>query len=654
MVRLGVDTGGTFTDFVLVHDGRLTLHKVRSTPDDPSRAVLEGMRELAAAADPREIVHGSTVATNAVLERRGARVALVATRGFTDVLQIARQTRPSLYDLMAEAPSPLVPRALTFPVTERLDASGAVVVELADGVLDELEAKLREAAPDAIAVCLLHSYANDAHEQAVATRLRERLDVPVSASAEVLPEYREYERWSTTALNAYVAPLMSRYLERIEQSVSPRTLRIMQSNGGALSAAQARAIPARTVLSGPAGGAVGAYAVGRRSGHPRVIGFDMGGTSTDVTLIDGAIAVTPEAIVGDVPVRLPMIDIHTVGAGGGSLAWVDAGGALRVGPRSAGADPGPACYGTGDGFTVTDANLLLGRLPSDALLGGRLPVDVERARTVADRVSAALGLDAERLSAGVVRVANATMERAIRVVSVERGIDPRGFALLAFGGAGGLHACALAESLEMRTVVVPRYAGVLSALGMVVADTVRDYSRTVLRPLPGDSASCGAWFEPLERIARRDLEREGFAPGQVLVERALDLRYAGQAYEITARWTDDPRAEFNRLHEQRYGYADPRRDIELVNVRVKAVGASGEIEWPTQPASPSSVPAPRRSGRTWFDGAWLDAPVFDQRTLVAGHGADGPAVIAGPEATTVVAPGWRFHVDEIGSLVVSR
>jgi N-methylhydantoinase A/oxoprolinase/acetone carboxylase beta subunit len=653
MIRLGVDTGGTFTDFVLVHDGRLTLHKLRSTPDDPSRAVLEGMRDLQVAADPAEVIHGSTVATNAVLERRGARVGLAATRGFSDVLRIARQTRPALYDLMVEAQPPLVPPDCTVAVDERLGPAGDVIVALADEAADRVVAALRTVSPEAIAVCLLHSYANPAHERALAARLRAAFDVPVSVSSEVLPEYREYERWSTTTLNAYVAPLMERYLARLERAVAPRRLRVMQSNGGALSAAQARAVPARTVLSGPAGGAVGAYAVGRRSGHPRVIGFDMGGTSTDVTLIDGGIAVTPEAAVGHVPVRLPMIDIHTVGAGGGSLAWIDTGGALRVGPRSAGADPGPACYGTGDGFTVTDANLLLGRLAGETLLGGRMRIDAGRARDVAERFGRHLGLDAERLAAGVVRIANATMERAIRVVSVERGIDPRGFALLAFGGAGGMHACALADALEMRTIVVPRYAGVLSALGMVVADTVRDYSRTVLTRVPDETAALEPWFEPLERQARHDLDCEGLLSGQVVVERALDMRYAGQAYELTVPWARDPRAEFHRLHEQRYGYADPRRPVELVNIRVRAVGASAPVEWPREARAAAPL-VPDRVGPAWFDGAWTDTPVFDQLALRPGHTATGPAIVSGPEATTVVTPAWRLEVDEIGSLVLSR
>jgi N-methylhydantoinase A/oxoprolinase/acetone carboxylase beta subunit len=653
MIRLGVDTGGTFTDFVLWHEGRLTLHKVRSTPDDPSRAVLEGLRDLLATADPAEMVHGSTVATNAVLERRGARVAMLATRGFADVLRIGRQTRPALYDFFVEAPQPLVSPSLTVAVDERIAADGAVLLAPDEAGLRDLVEQLRAAAPESVAVCFLHSYANPSHETLVAARVRRELAIPVSASSEVLPEYREFERWSTTALNAYVAPIMSRYLERVEESIAQRRLRIMQSNGGALSASQARATPARTVLSGPAGGAVGAQAIAAASGFPRVIGFDMGGTSTDVTLIDGEIGVTPEAVVAGLPVRLPMIDIHTVGAGGGSLAWVDTGGALRVGPRSAGADPGPACYGTGEGLTVTDANLILGRLDAGTPLAGRLRLDAGRAKRLAEAFGAPLGLGAVALAAGIVRIANATMERAIRVVSIERGIDPRGFALLAFGGAGGMHACALAEALDMRTVVVPRYAGVLSALGMLVADTVRDFSQTVLLPADAAPDAIEARFAPLVSQARADLSREGFAAGEIRVDRSLDVRYVGQAYELTVPWGSDLRGVFDAAHQQRYGYADVKRPAEIVNVRVRASGPSPRIEWPREAAS--EVPAAPCSRRpVWFGGVFVETGVFDQATLHAGASASGPAIVAGPEATAVIPPAWRFRVDEVGSLVLTR
>ncbi|MCC7186403.1 MAG: hydantoinase/oxoprolinase family protein, partial [Acidobacteria bacterium] len=506
--RLGIDTGGTFTDFVQLTAAGLVVHKQRSTPDDPSRAILEGIQRLTGGTGEADVVHGSTVATNAVLERKGARVALVATRGFEDVLKIGRQTRPELYNVFVAPRPPLVEPHLTFGIAERLDAAGNVLESVVEDDIDQLARVLHDRKVEMVAVCLLHSYANPVHEQQVALLLRQS-GLVVCTSHEVLPEYREFERWSTTVVNAYVTPLMERYLKTLEQAL-PRRLSIMQSNGGCISAGAARAQAVRTVLSGPAGGVVGAKAVAEAAGLTRVIGFDMGGTSTDVSLIDGAIARTTDSRVGDFPVRLPVIDIHTVGAGGGSIAYLDTGGALRVGPRSAGATPGPGCYGVGEELTVTDANLLLGRLDPDYFLGGRMAID--RART--DRVAAALarqtGLSVPELSEGIVRVANANMERAIRVVSVERGHDPRQFALVAFGGAGGMHACEIAEQLQMATVMVPRYAGVLSAFGMLVADVTKDYSASVLR------ASASLSLKDLERACaplveagRAELQAEG-------------------------------------------------------------------------------------------------------------------------------------------------
>ncbi len=459
-IRIGVDTGGTFTDFVaLSADGSLRVHKLRSTPDDPSRAILAGVAELTqqVQAAELEVTHGSTVATNAVLERKGARIALLATAGFEDVLRIARQTRRELYNFQVEAPKPLVDPALTFGVHERLAHDGSVIEALDAGEAERLVALVRQCGVSSVAVCLLHSYANAEHE-VLLSRALEQAGFQVSSSHRILPEYREYERWATTAVNAYVTPKMAAYLAHLESGLAaPASLRIMQSNGGSISARAAAEAAVQTILSGPAAGVIGAQAVAAASGYTRVITFDMGGTSTDVALIDGAVARTNESLVGDLPVRLPMLDIHTVGAGGGSIAWVDAGGGLGVGPRSAGADPGPACYGKGEQLTVTDANLLLGRLDPGYFLGGRMQLDGERTRGLAATLAAQLALTPEALAEGILRIANANMERAIRVVSVERGHDPRDFALLAFGGAGGLHACALAESLDIQTVLMPRH-----------------------------------------------------------------------------------------------------------------------------------------------------------------------------------------------------
>ena len=651
--RLGIDTGGTFTDFVQLTAAGLVVHKQRSTPDDPSRAILEGIQRLTGGTGEADVVHGSTVATNAVLERKGARVALVATRGFEDVLKIGRQTRPELYNVFVAPRPPLVEPHLTFGIAERLDAAGNVLESVVEDDIDQLARVLHDRKVEMVAVCLLHSYANPVHEQQVALLLRQS-GLVVCTSHEVLPEYREFERWSTTVVNAYVTPLMERYLKTLEQAL-PRRLSIMQSNGGCISAGAARAQAVRTVLSGPAGGVVGAKAVAEAAGLARVIGFDMGGTSTDVSLIDGAIARTTDSRVGDFPVRLPVIDIHTVGAGGGSIAYLDTGGALRVGPRSAGATPGPVCYGVGEELTVTDANLLLGRLDPDYFLGGRMAID--RART--DRVAAALarqtGLSVPELSEGIVRVANANMERAIRVVSVERGHDPRQFALVAFGGAGGMHACEIAEQLQMATVMVPRYAGVLSAFGMLVADVTKDYSASVLR------ASASLSLKDLERACaplveagRAELQAEGFGPRKQVITRSVDVRYAGQSFEITLPLTADYRAVFDREHGRTYGYSNPARATEVVNVRVTATGVTAKPALPHVRARKTAAPKPSavRPGR--FGGKTLKVAFHRWEQLPAGATASGPAVIAGGEATVVIPPRWSFTVDGFSNIMATR
>lgn len=664
MVRIGVDTGGTFTDLVLLGDGALRVHKVRSTPADPSRAILQGIREIieqhglapAGGGWPAglDVVHGSTVATNALLERRGARVALVATAGFEDVLRIGRQTRRELYNFFVEDRRPLVDPALTFGVAERMTAAGEVLVPLDVEAVEALAARLRDAGVESVAVCFLHAYVNDAHERAAAERI-ERAGLTVSASSRVLPEYREFERWSTTVVNAYVTPIMARYLERLEASLGGARLRIMQSNGGSISAARARAASVQTILSGPAAGAVGAHAVASAAGFPRAIAFDMGGTSTDVTLIDGAIGVTTESTVGDFPVRLPIIDIHTVGAGGGSIAYLDSGGAIRVGPRSAGAEPGPACYGQGTELTVTDANLLLGRLDPEFFLGGRMRLDVERARRVARDLAGRAGLDPMELAHGVVRVANANMERAIRVVSVQRGYDTRDFALVAFGGAGGMHACEIADTLDIATVVVPRHAGVLSALGMLLAEVTRDYSQSVLRPVAEvDARWIAERFAPLEVQAAADLRAEGFDGPRVRLERALDLRYVGQSYEITVPFASDFREAFDRRHAQLYGYANPGRPAEIVNLRLKAVGVTDKPVLPRATRLSERLPDPVRVRTAWFGGRRHETPVFVVETLEAGASGEGPALLAGAQATTVVPPHYRFRIDAFGNIVASR
>ncbi len=667
-LRIGIDTGGTFTDFVRLDERGLVVYKLRTTPEDPSRAILDGIAHLSDGS-AGDIVHGSTVATNAVLERKGARVALIATAGFEDVLRIGRQTRSELYNFFLPLPRPIVEPDLTFGIVERLDASGAVIEPLDGAALETLTDRLRAQGAEVAAVCLLHSYVNPAHERRVAERLR-RDGWLVSVSSEVLPEYREFERWSTTAVNAYVSPLIDRYLGRLERELDrlgadgaparrrasgavAGRLSIMQSNGGSISSSLARAEAVRTVLSGPAAGVVGAQAVARAAGFPRLISFDMGGTSTDVSLVDGRIATSTDSRIGDFPVRLPVIDIHTVGAGGGSIAFIDSGGALRVGPRSAGSVPGPVCYGAGTELTVTDANLLLGRLDSTFFLGGRMPIETDRTLAIAKTMAREVKLTVGELAEGIVRVANANMERAIRVVSVERGHDPRRFALVAFGGAGGMHACEIARTLDIATVVVPRHAGVLSALGMLVADVTRDYSASVLRP--GDALSAAdlrARLRPLCDRALAELGREGFLRRRIAIEQQIDVRYIGQSYEITLPFSAGYRAEFDRRHRQLYGYASPDRAVEVVALRVRAAGLTDKPTLPfarpraRRPPTPSAL----RPGR--FDGRTMKVAHFRWPDLAPGHTARGPAVITGAEATAVVPPGFRFHIDGFENIII--
>jgi N-methylhydantoinase A/oxoprolinase/acetone carboxylase beta subunit len=654
MIRIGIDTGGTFTDLVRLRPDGVAVHKVRSTPADPADAIMRGIDEVGGAAGDVDVVHGSTVATNAVLERKGARVALLATAGFEDVLHIGRQTRRELYNIMVEGRRPLVEANLTFGVEERLAADGTVLLPLETSAVEELAGRLRQSGATSVAICFLHAYRNPVHEQQ-ALEILERSGLAVSASHRVLCEYREFERWSTTVVNAYVTPLMSQYLAVLESRLGASRLSIMQSNGGSIAAATARAVPVRTILSGPAAGVVGARAVAEVAGYRRVISFDMGGTSTDVSLIDGAIGRTTESTVGDFPVRLPIIDIHTVGAGGGSIAYVDSGGALRVGPRSAGADPGPVCYGRGLEPTVTDANLLLGRLDPAYFLGGRMALDVERARAAVRDLAARLGLGEMALAEGIVRVANANMERAIRVVSVQRGFDPRDFALLAFGGAGGMHACEIAATLEIATVIVPRHAGVLSALGMLLADVTKDYSISVLRK--GGDAEAHALeplFDPLVAQATADLAQEGFTTESTRLDLAVDVRYVGQSFEITVPFGPGYRDEFDRQHARLYGYANPRRPAEVVNLRVTATGLTRKPELPRQRIDRAAAPEPSHTGQAQFGGRTVSTAFYRWEALLPGAVADGPAVVAGGQATAVIPPGFSFRIDEFGNLVAVK
>lgn len=650
---LGVDTGGTFTDFVLYRDGHLRIHKVLSTPDAPEAAILRGIRELGLDPAGLHLVHGSTVATNAVLEGKGVRTAFVTNRGLADVLTIGRQARAALYDLQPAPVAPPVAPELCIETGGRLAADGAVVEPLTDADLAQLRARLRALAPRAVAICLLFSFLDDGFERALAAAVPE--GIFVARSSEVLPEYREYERGVATWLNAYVGPLVEGYVGRLRSQVPAASIALMQSSGGTMEAAQAGARAVHLLLSGPAGGVMGAGYVGAAAGCGRLLTFDMGGTSTDVALVDGAPRLTGEGRIGPYPVAVPMVDVHTIGAGGGSVAAVDAGGLLQVGPRSAGADPGPACYGRGGREpTVTDANLVLGRLRQDAFLGGAMTLDAAAARRAVGDLAQRLGLGVEAAALGIVAVANEQMAAALRVISVERGQDPRGFTLMCFGGAGGLHVCALAEALGMRRALVPVHGGVLSALGMLVAPRARRHSRTVRRPLEDtDAAQVRAGLDALAARGRGELVREGVAPEAVRCEMSLDLRYAGQSYTLNVPWTGLGAAAqaFHAAHERRYGHrlALP---LELVNLRAATFGPAPPAGLDERPADPAGSARPR----AWAALHEVGEPVavYAREALGAGAGFAGPALVTETVATTWVAPGWTARVDGFGNLALAR
>lgn len=659
-MRVAIDTGGTFTDCVYLKDGKLHVLKVFSTPSDPANAVLDGLARIGAGR--KDVRHGTTVGTNAMLERKGARVAFVTTAGFEDTIAIGRQTRAHLYDWFAPIPVCLAPGELRFGVPERVSAEGKILRAPSEEELRVLAEAVQKSGAQAIAVSLLFAFANPDNEQLVVAALS-HLGLPVSASHRILPEFREYERASTTVVNAYLAPKMENYLLGLARRVETEhhgVVDVMQSSGGITSARIAAQEPVRTVLSGPAGGVIGAYRMARLAGFDKIIGIDMGGTSTDVFLADasrGGAALTHESIVAGVPVGVPMLDIHTAGAGGGSIARFDAGGLLRVGPESAGSDPGPVCYGRGENVTVTDANLLLGRLDESSFLGGEVKLDRERAHTVLHVRRGALP-GVEEFASGIVRVVETEMQKAIQVISVERGHDPRDFTLVAFGGGGPLHACALARALRISRVLIPRLPGALSAVGILLADTVRDYSRTVMLAA-GDRAQVEDVVRELEReaeaeFAAADLGERGTAPDLV---RSLDIRYRGQGYELNVP-LDETGIEvgieaFHALHAKRYGFSDPRRPVEIVNVRVRAVVA-GEPFVPEKVACAEGTGEAAMTGErpVYFEGRWQTGKMYDRERLVSGDTVAGPALITEYSSVTVLPPGASACVDGWGNLVV--
>ena len=680
--RLGVDVGGTFTDLALydVESQRLEFAKTPSTPVNQAAAVAKGISELIDRLDisPGSIsffIHGTTVATNTLLERKGARTALITTRGFRDILQIGRQDRPSLYDWRLRRPEPLVPRRLRFEVSERVLHTGEVLSPLRDDDVQAVVQLLREADVHAVAVCLLHSYANPRHEQAIGMALREALpDVTLSLSCDIVPEFKEYERMSTTVINAYVAPVMGDYLRGLKRSIEDigagSNVHIMQSNGGTMGVEAAVEKPVHTILSGPAAGVIGSVAISKQAGELNTISVDMGGTSFDVCLCyQGEVRRSQDSEIERLPIKVPTVDIHTLGAGGGSIAWIDPGGALRVGPQSAGADPGPACYGRGGKeATVTDANLVLGRLSPESFLGGRLRLDLDKAReAVFEGVARPLGLRLDEAAEGIVRVVNASMIKGIRVVSVAKGYDPRDFTLVAFGGAGPVHAAELATELDIPRVLVPIAPGVTSALGLLMADLRHDRVRTVLRRSEDlDSAELGALYQEMERDALEEMRGEGLGPESVTLVRTADVRYLGQGYELqipvsagllAASDVADVYRRFHEAHRRAYGYASSDSPLEVVNLRVTSVAG---LPRPTLEAAPmegnSVTPKRALKGRrqVTFDNASLATLVYDRPMLTPGSVITGPAIVEQLDSTTVVWPAQRARVDAYGNLILER
>ena len=684
-MRMGIDAGGTFTDFVVAEKSGIRVLKVFSTRDDPARSILDGIEKLGPV-EAYTILHGTTVATNSLLERRGSPVALVTTAGFEDLIEIGRQNRADLYSFSARQIPPLVPRPLRFGVRERTAADGRILLAPSASEITHIRRRIKNSGARSIALCFLFSFTNPRNERLVAKGLR-TLGLPVSVSHEILPEFREYERLSTIAINAYLAPLVGRYLKRLGDNLSGDAgknqgvakgsrLFIMQSSGGVTTDQHAATEPVRTILSGPAGGVVAARRLADHLGIRRAISFDMGGTSTDVCLLDGPPRTTNETTLGGLPVAIPVLDVLSVGAGGGSLARIDAGGALRVGPESAGATPGPICYGRGGSQpTVTDANVVLGRLDRDLFLGGGFQLDPQKAERAfreflrGAKAKASPGGSFNQpfeLAQGIIAVSNAAMEKALRVISVERGHDPRDFSLICFGGAGGLHAAALARALGMKQVIVPPNPGAFSALGILLSDFAKDVSQSILMRLPVARESradvSGNFvhelerrFGSLERKGRAELRKDRIPNGRMLVERRVDLRYTGQSYEISVPFSPRFAEYFHREHAKAYGYRDINRSVEVVNLRLRIVVATPKpaMRRVRNSAIADASAAIIKHKPVWIDGRRRQTCFYDRTWLSPGIRFDGPAVVAEYSSTTLVPPGCECRVDHFLNLVLT-
>ncbi len=668
-MRVGIDTGGTFTDFVFFDGKNLFTHKVSSTPSDPSEAIMSGLIDIIGnRLSNFDVVHGTTVATNSLLERKGAVIALVTTDGFQDVIEIGRQNRDSLYDVFWQAHQPLVEKELRFGITERTTYQGKVLSRVSKDQLEELFSKLKRLNVEGVAISFLHSYANPTNEKIVAEHLNP-LGVPISASSQILPEFREYERTSTVVANSYLLPKVKLYMDSLSSEISSISdsscdLSVMQSNGGIISPEKAGDEPVRILLSGPAGGVVGSFNIAASMGYERIITYDMGGTSTDVSLCNGGIDFTTETEIDGIPISVPMIDVTTIGAGGGSIAHCDVGGALKLGPKSAGADPGPVCYGKGDELTVTDAHVALGRIDTEWFLGGRMKISKQRSEIALEKLAREMKLPLNKgglgqvlldLAEGVIRVANANMERALRSVSIERGYDPRDFAMVSFGGAGGLHACELARNIETKKVVFPRSPGVLSALGMLMADSFKDYSVTVF--LAGALATAEALegrFIDLERKALADFQsgvRTSSYHEQISFKRFLDARYKRQAHELTIPYTKNFIGVFHRAHKKAFGYMKTGDGVEVVTIRVRAVAKKRKIKLPKLTNEKIDIYPQKK--KIIFEGRQISVATYKREEFYCGFAFTGPSLILENTSTIFVPPDYKCAVDDWGNIEAS-
>lgn len=665
-VFVGIDTGGTFTDFVAWHKGGLFTFKLSSTPHNPTIAILAGLKQIHQKFNGSNyhVLHGTTVATNTLLERKGAKTALITTAGFEDVLEIGRQARREIYKFNPAPNLPLVPSDLRFGAKERTIADGSILEPLDELDLENILLECKEKKVESLAICLLFSFINPTHERKIAEKLA-TLSIPISLSSIILPEYREYERTSTVVINAYLSPKVGEYLSLLNNSLAevvdkrPISLQVMQSSGGVISANVASREAVRTILSGPAGGVLGASLLANKAGFQQIITFDMGGTSTDVALIDGNPTTTNEASIAGLPVAVPVLDIHTVGAGGGSIARLDSGGALRVGPQSAGSIPGPICYGQGQEITVTDANLILGRFGSDSLLGGELKLDRQRTQEAfekfARQITEKTGHKTTPISAalGIIAVANANMEQALRFVSIEKGFDPKYFTLVSFGGAGGLHIAELAQALRVPKILIPPAPGALSALGVLMADVVKDYSRTVMIPAEKlELEKEEKIFAELDLMAQKDLIEEGFSPDKIKLSRRAAIRYKGQSFELDIAWSKQLLANFHKAHEKRYGYADSKRAVEVVSLKLRAIGISVKPPIKRYPNTTQQAKA-LFSSQVYFHNHPTEVPVYRREDLSFGNKLAGPLIVLEYSSTTLLPENFLLEVDDFSNLIIS-